>query len=385
MKRIFIVQNTPLNEPLPLSIYLTGLLRNFEKNKDFEINLIIGKSKKIPKEITLLCNKIYQLDSNTYSIKDNIKFSFKVNSILKKENKEKNIDTVHCFYPNSSLLGGVLFKITNPKIKLIYDVRSPWIDMSIERGFINKYIAPIYKKTIYSEEKFLCKFVDSFMFVTKGLADHYKEKLKLKENQKIYVSPSGADLTIFKKTKTNIRKKYNIKNIEILIGSVGGIAKVRKQDEFLYIFKKVLSKNKKIKLMFVGEGDLLEDLKKKTKELKLEDNVIFVGKVEHKEIPKYISAFDYGLSHLPDMFIHRNNFSLKILEYLGCKTPVLASKIKSNTEISKQLSGVYIYNSAKDILNIINKNKKIKIQIPKNLKEYSWPSLAKNYEKMWGY
>ena len=66
MKRIFIVQNTALNAPLPLSVYLTDLLRNFKKDDNYEINLIIGKSKSIPKEIKSLCNKIYQLDSSTY-------------------------------------------------------------------------------------------------------------------------------------------------------------------------------------------------------------------------------------------------------------------------------------------------------------------------------
>src|SRR3989344_205827 len=123
MKRIFIIQNTPLNAPLPLSIYLTDLLRNIKKNKDFEINLIIAKSENIPKEIKELCNKIYEIKSSTYSIKDNFKFSFKVNSILKEENKKNKIDIVHCFYPNSSLLGAVIFKkLHNSETKLIYDI-----------------------------------------------------------------------------------------------------------------------------------------------------------------------------------------------------------------------------------------------------------------------
>src|SRR3989344_5068872 len=127
-KRIFIIQNTTVNEPLPLSVYLTGFLNNLEKQKEYEINLIIAKSKDIPEKIKGVCNKIYQLDSNTYSIKDNFAFSLNVNSILKKENLKKKISIIHCLYPNSSLLGAVLFKkLSNRKVKIIYDIRSPWI------------------------------------------------------------------------------------------------------------------------------------------------------------------------------------------------------------------------------------------------------------------
>jgi len=379
--KIFIIQNTPLNEPLPLSVYLTGLLRNLKKNKDYEINLIVGESRNIPNEIKQLCNKIYQLDSNTYSIKDNINFSFKVNSILNKENKEKNIDIVHCFYPNSSLLGGVLFKITNPKIKLIYDVRSPWIDMSVERGFINKYIAPIYKKTIYSEEKFLCKFVNKFIFITEGLADYYKKKVKIKPNQKIYVSPSGVDLRLFKRIKSNIRKEYNIGPNQILIGSVGGIAKIRRLEEFIHIFNKVILKNKNVKLMFIGAGDALQELKNLTKKLNLQENIIFVGKVEHKEVPRYMSAFDFGLCHLPNIAIYENSFPLKILEYLACGVPVLVSELKTHFEISKKLKGIFIYTDKEDLLKIIKSNGRDNKK--NNIIDYSWLKIIKNYMGVW--
>lgn len=106
MKRVFIVQNTPLGVPLPLSIYLTSLLEVLSVTKDFEINLIVAKSDKLPETIKEHCNKIYEFDGSTYSIKDNFKFSFFVRKILEKENKNKPLDIVHCIYPNSSLVGG---------------------------------------------------------------------------------------------------------------------------------------------------------------------------------------------------------------------------------------------------------------------------------------
>jgi len=376
MKRIFIVQNTPLGEPLPLSVYLTDLLRNFKKNKKFEINLIVGNSSDIPKEIRELCNKIYQLNSSTYSIKDNIKFSLDVFSILRKENKKNKIDIVHCFYPNSSLLGAVMFKTLIQKCKIIYDVRSPWIDMSIGRGHVKKMLF-LYKAVLNSEEKFLCKFVDNFIFITKGLEEHYKNNLNVK-NCPVLISPSGVDLKKFKKLKSNIRKKYGILEEEILIGHIGSIDKLRELGTFIQLFSSLPNNTK---LMFVGGGDSLEDLKKLVKELNLDKRVIFIPKVPHKEVSKYISSFEFGLCHLPNIFIFSSCVPIKILEYLSCDVPVLASYLKAHIDLSKDLKGIHIYKNSKDILNIMNKGRSKKFK--NNFKDYSWEEITKKYENVW--
>ncbi len=380
MKRVFIIQNTPLGAPLPLSVYLTDLLRHFKKNDEFEINLIVGKSESIPKEIKELCGRIYQFNGSTYSIKDNFNFSFFVNKVLKDENKKKKIDIVHCFYPNSSLLGGVMFKRKNKGVKLIYDIRSPWIDMSIERGFINKGIAPLYRWALYSEERLLGRYVDKFIFITEGLKDYYNNDCRIGRGKPFLVSPSGIDTRKFQRVKTDIRKKFGIKNNDVLIGSVGGIAKIRKLDGFLELYKEVVAKNKGVQLMFVGEGDALTDLKSRTMELGLGANVIFVGSIPHNEVPKYLSAFDFGLCHLPNIFIYENSVPLKVLEYLSCGVPVLASELKAHFKMSKKIKGVYVYKNAEDILNFLKEKKRVKV----DLKGYDWRDIAEEYEKIWG-
>jgi glycosyltransferase involved in cell wall biosynthesis len=381
MKRVFIIQNTPLNEPLPLSVYLTGIAKELIKNKEYDIKFIVAKTNNLPDFLDK--NQIISLNTSQYSIKDNIIFPFKVFRILKKESKNKKIDILHCFYPNSSLVAAYWFKKLNKNIKIIYDVRSPWIEMTIERGFIPKKISKIFKKLMYIQEKLLCKKVDSFIFVTKGLLDYYKKKLKLSKKQKLYHSPSGVDLNQFKKVKSDVRSVFNILESDVLIGTIGGITSERKPEEILYLFEPIIKKNSKVKLMLVGGRDNnLDILRGLAKKLNIEKNVYFTGNVAHKEIPKYISSFDFGLCHLTDTFIHRNNFSLKILEYLACEVPVIASNVKSNIEISKQLPNITIINNSKEIEKAISKKNKIKR--PNELIEYSWKNLAEKYFVMYG-
>lgn len=93
-----------------------------------------------------------------------------------------------------------------------------------------------------------------------------------------------------------------------------------------------------------------------------------------------MSVFDFGLCHLPNIFIYENSVPLKILEYLSCGVPVLASKLKTHEELSKKLKGIFVYHDAKDILRFTKTKTKVEKQ---NMDEFQWSSIAKVYERMW--
>lgn len=378
MKRIFIIQNTPLDEPLPLSVFLTNLLNRFPHHQDLEINLIAGGTKTIPKGVLALCRKVYTLPTSTYSIKDNIRFSFKVLSLLKREHRQAPIDVIHCFYPNSSLLGAVLFKMFHHKgASLIYDVRSPWIEMSLARGFVARRISALYKWILYLEERWLARRVDHFVFITDGLAQYYKQKIGINHRRGVSILPTGVDLELFKPRETDIRARYRVKDSDILIVSVGGIAKIRQLDRFLHLFREATDQKKFLKLMFVGDGDALEELKALTAQMGISHKVIFTGSVPHQNVPRYICAADFGLAHIPDLNVYRHSFALKILEYLGCGVPVLATRMQAHKEIKKKVDGVHLYASSNQLL--IGLNAKIKRPVLQDLSPYSWETIAESY------
>lgn len=382
-KNVFIIENTELGSCLPLSVYLTELLKNYVIQEKLNLNLIIAKSESIPEEIKNKVPKIHQIDASLYSLKDNLKFSLGTFKILRKENKKQRINIIHCLYPNSSLLGTVLFKILcNWEVKIIYDVRSPWIDMSVERGYINKFIAPIYKTLLYLEEFLLCRFVNYFVFITEGLKRYYAKKIFL-NNKKTIVIPSGVDTNQFTFRKGDIRQKYRIKNNELLLGMVGTLGEERELDFVIKAFKNLLQVDKRYKLMIVGDGAAKKELEKLSKDLKINGYTIFTGKIDHQLIPKYISSFDMGICHLPDIFIFRQSFPLKILEYLSCGIPVLASNIKAHQEIAKNLRDIYIYNLEESdfikTINRVNLNKPSLINKERLKNNYDWGSLSKKY------
>jgi glycosyltransferase involved in cell wall biosynthesis len=379
--RICIAQNVNITEHLGLSTYLRNITEHLANLEENDIILLSQKGDNFyrPKSPRI---KVHEIDAHLYTITGNLKYSISLYKKLKEIHQTKPFDIIHCIYPSSSLLGAVLFKRSTPSVKIIYDIRSPWIEMSIARGSINKWIAPIYKKLSYFSESLMSRYVDGFIFITEGLKKYYEKKVNL--NTKLYdIIPSGIDVDFFKRRNAeNIKEKYRINPDDIIIGYIGGISKTRDLDFIINALKKFTET--KIKLMLVGDGDDKDRLEQISGQQEIQDRVIFTGSVTHKDAPDYISAFDIGICHLPDIPIFRYSFPMKILEYLACGIPVLASEIETHVYISQKLPGVYIYNTPENFVKQVEKISQKKM-INTKLDGYRWEMICQRimglYEK----
>lgn len=86
-----------------------------------------------------------------------------------------------------------------------------------------------------------------------------------------------------------VRDRLNIDSTEIVIGNVGRATKVKNQLFLLDILVE-LKKVKNAKLLILGDGDLLSEIKEKSKLLGVFDNCIFLGNV--KDVDTYYHAMD---------------------------------------------------------------------------------------------
>ena len=82
------------------------------------------------------------------------------------------------------------------------------------------------------------------------------------------------------------------------------------------------------KLYIVGTGDILDYLINYTKDLNLEKKVIFVGKVDFKDLFFITEQADLGLSLEKDTCIsYRYSLPNKIFDYINAEIPVLVSDL----------------------------------------------------------
>ncbi len=93
--------------------------------------------------------------------------------------------------------------------------------------------------------------------------------------------------------KKEIRAKYNIKNDEKMLLSIGRINKLKNIDLTLSSCKVLTDKNFKYKLLIIGDGSDMGYFVSKTHKLGIENNCVFVGKVvDTNEKCKYFASAD---------------------------------------------------------------------------------------------
>lgn len=201
----------------------------------------------------------------------------------------------------------------------------------------------------------------------------------------VNVVPNPVELDMFSpqiidKSKANaLRKQYDILDDDILVSFCGRLGREKSVDVLLKNWAKVVKKEDKLKLMILGEGPCLEELKDLAKDLNIDDMVKFTGRVEHSELPNYYGACQlYITASLSDT----NSISMK--EAMATGLPVI--HIHDPLNAGQVVNGVngYIYKDADEMYSILNKfkdmtdeqKKEIQNSVINSVKIYSCEALA---------
>ncbi len=327
-----IIQNVTLGKHLALSTYLRSIVEHLADFEDVEIQLMVQKEpeNRIKERENVA---VHPVNGNTYSLAGNVKFMLGAMKEIHKINRGKKIDVIHSLYPNSSILSVLASKSTKrlPRdTSVLYDIRSPWINMGVERRDISKNL----RKIAYFFEGESLKRVDGVVFITEELERFYRKYTCFHKPSKVI--PSGVDPELFYpqyKKGELIRKKMGFSN-SVVIGYLGGLHQIRELGFLVEAFR-VVRDNSTVdfRLVFVGDGPSRKNLERLTEKFDLQKKIYFTGHVPHEKAAEWISSFDIGVSHLPDKLIFEYSFPLKVLEYMACGKPVLASNIRAHKNI----------------------------------------------------
>lgn len=211
------------------------------------------------------------------------------------------------------------------------------------------------KKLAIKITKYYCeKKCDELIVPTDKIKELFINKYHI--TKKINVIPTGIDTKKFelnpemdKKIK-KLKKEYKIKDNEFIIGSVGRIAKEKSFDEEINTIKTLIVEYPKIKLMIIGDGPELENLKKLAQELKIEENVIFTGKVNYDLIPAFYHLFNIMVS-----FSKTETQGLTIIEGLAASLPVICIKDEAFESMVTNNYNGYLFKDAKEFIKLTKK------------------------------
>jgi D-inositol-3-phosphate glycosyltransferase len=168
--------------------------------------------------------------------------------------------------------------------------------------------------------------------------------------KRIGVVPCGVNLDLFcPMDKRTARRQVGFSIDESIVLYVGRLAKIKGTERLLQAMTH-LKYSKRTRLVIIG-GDGLQtresrNLLRLTQRLGLQDDVEFLGRVDHEMLPPYYSAADVMV--LPS---HYETFGLVALEALASGTPVVATRVGAMETILREgETGYVVANDGPELL-----------------------------------
>lgn len=211
----------------------------------------------------------------------------------------------------------------------------------ITHGYFNRSS----KKIVEYLTLFYCdKTISELVVPTKKAYELFKQKYKVDRN--VYIVPTGIDVEKFyRENNPNFNRNYKRKELGIdakdfVILFVGRIGSEKNIELLLSSMKSLMNVSKSIKLLVVGDGPDLENYQKYIEKNKLEDHVIFAGKVPWENIVEYYLVADVFATAS-----HTETQGLTVIEAMAASLPVVCIDDESFTDtVIHNLNGLVFKN-----------------------------------------
>jgi glycosyltransferase involved in cell wall biosynthesis len=259
----------------------------------------------------------------------------------------------HAVYYRGVALGGVISRIFRvPSVAEANGIYPDEIKMQRPRFFW--VVGPILKL----RERILYCSATKVICVTNGIKRELTKRYGV-PCEKCEVVPNGVNISLFKPcNKMVCRKILEFDENAFYLGFVGSFQPWQGLDTLIEALKIVKERNyKRMKCVLVGDGDEMESLKRMVKLNRLQNEIIFKGRVAYEEVPTLINSFDVCLAPFKRQRNAKIGLSpLKLYEYLACGKPVIATRTEGVTEVIEESNCGYLFD-ADDVgglvLNII--------------------------------
>lgn len=238
------------------------------------------------------------------------------------------------------------------------------------------------------QEKTIPKIVNSISVASIEL----KNRLRKWEipREKIFYIPNGVELKKYTQNKKNVKqlkKKCGLNGSKIILLYTRFLE--YNVNYVVDILKKVKKKEKNVKLLIIGKGELNEEKKMAdyAKSAGLIDSIFFAGWRHPKEISLFFSIADVAIYPFDDNSLNRAKCPGKLVELMLAGKAIVANKVGQIKEyIEDNESGILVDPGDIDqfafkILQLLE-NKKIREKLGNNaqnriIREFNWEKLTK--------
>lgn len=201
---------------------------------------------------------------------------------------------------------------------------------------------------------------------------------------KVQLVPVGLDLTLLNsqfmlEDKCILKEKMGIDNKEKIILFVGRLVEEKRPLELIDLFARMAEVDDNYRLIIIGEGPLLQQVKLRISKYSLESNIRIINKVLNKDMWMYYCV--------ADVFINLNKqeiFGMAILEAMFYGCTVIAWKAPGPELIIEDGRSGYLVESIEEIFKILlGSNKDISNDAYDRVaNNFTWRSSAKKISSL---
>ena len=251
-------------------------------------------------------------------------------------------------------------------VKCYYLFESKWFSKMGER--LSPYLLFVLNSKDYNKIFVLDEFLREYL-ESKGLI-----------RDKISIIGTGINFEIFKPNKGKFKGKFLY---------VGSLDKRREIDKIIMAFHKAINEKRGIKLLIVGDGDDIKNLKELVKNLKLSRSISFTGNIPHQKVSKEIQDSDICITFYPPQ-IFGIQLPFKTLEYMACRKPVISVDTEANQFYFKNNKNIILIPFKEEKLTeamiLLVENNELREKISKEgysyvIENFNWENVINKFRK----
>ena len=236
-------------------------------------------------------------------------------------------------HAHSPALNGVAMVSMGKKISIptVYEVRGFWEDAAISHGTSRE--GGLRYKLARGMETWVLKRVDAVTCICEGI----KNDLIARgiPQDRITIIPNAVDPERFQalaQRDSELELEYDLKNKPV-VGFVGSFYSYEGLMLLLDAMPAILKYSPELRLLLVGGGQEAASLKAKVKQMGIEKQVLFTGRVPNDQVARYYSLMDIMCYPRLSMRLTETVTPLKPLEAMAQQKLLIASDVGGHLEL----------------------------------------------------
>lgn len=236
---------------------------------------------------------------------------YKLLQFMRRLLKQRKVNVLHCHQYTPYFYGVLSAFWTNTRVIFTEHGRFFPDRHNIKRRFINPRLAMI---------------TDHITAISKSTAEAVV-KYEYMPRNKIQVIYNGIKtIETCDKTRDDLLNELGLSSGYRYIGTISRLEPIKNQAMMINAFFKVWQRISNIRLILIGDGAKMQELKRLTEALGIQDDVIFTGFIDNPQ--KYINLFDIFL-----LSSFSEGTSMTLLEAMSLSKPCIATDVGGNPEI----------------------------------------------------